>query len=421
MSRPGYPKIDYHEVRTERHWVTLPNPTDPPGTQPVDSKTDVYDYYLSKYEDRIGGNTPGWPDHIQTNDYDAVYHRRRDTNVDYQTSLDGDNDYGYGQVSMVVASSGFAPGDESALDGPTIGRLYDKLLSKVISKIKNQKIHVGNFIAERAQLNRLVGDTATKFANTLFALRRGNFRQAAHLLTGSDFVRGSRVPRGIPEQWLALKYGWQPLVSDIYGLAEELAASVSQKPPQIYARSGATMELPSPGFVIPPTGGPTWPYCTAQRTGTIGGSLAISFEMVDDRVNALSRTGLINPASILWEIMPYSFVLDWILPVGNYLNNLDYSAGLRFLGGWFAYKRQINWTVKCNGGSHSFGGATQTWSGGNINMSVDVVHRSGFSEWPSVPLPHFKDPFSPTHAANGLALLATAFQRGRDSPTVWRR
>lgn len=422
MSRPGYPKSETHEVRTTHHWVSEPNPTDPPGTQPVDTPQDFYDYYNSFYANRVGGNTPGWPTNKADNNYDAGYFRRHDQNCDYQAQLVHDNDHGYGQQSMVGITSGWSPGDDSPYDAQAVSTVYNRCLNKVITQIKGQKVHLGNFIAERRQLDRMVGDTATKLANTMFAIRRGNFRQAAHLLTGSDFVRGSRIPRGIPEQWLALKYGWQPLLSDIYGIAEELSNSLSDKPPLMTARASAQAESPGISFTIPSAGGQiTWPTSEATRTGKVGGSLLVRFEMLDDRIQALSRTGMLNPLSVAWEVIPYSFVVDWFLPVGNYLNNLDYSAGFRFLGGWFAYKRSVTWAVKCNGGSLSDGYLTIDWSGGSIDIKADAVHREVFTDWPSVPLPHFKDPFSPTHAANGLALLATAFQRGRDSPTVWRR
>jgi hypothetical protein len=36
-----------------------------------------------------------------------------------------------------------------------------------------------------------------------------------------------------------------------------------------------------------------------------------------------------------------------------------------------------------------------------------------YVSWPAVHPPQFKDPFSPTHVANALSLLASAFSGGR--------
>jgi hypothetical protein len=35
------------------------------------------------------------------------------------------------------------------------------------------------------------------------------------------------------------------------------------------------------------------------------------------------QLGLLDPASVLWEITPYSFVVDWFVPFGTYLDNLN--------------------------------------------------------------------------------------------------
>jgi len=38
----------------------------------------------------------------------------------------------------------------------------------------------------------------------------------------------------------------------------------------------------------------------------------------------LSYTGLADPATILWERTPLSFVVDWMLPVGDFLAAVDF-------------------------------------------------------------------------------------------------
>lgn len=36
--------------------------------------------------------------------------------------------------------------------------------------------------------------------------------------------------------------------------------------------------------------------------------------------------GFTNPAAVLWEATPFSFVVDWFLPIGDYLKTLDGST-----------------------------------------------------------------------------------------------
>jgi hypothetical protein len=46
------------------------------------------------------------------------------------------------------------------------------------------------------------------------------------------------------------------------------------------------------------------------------------------KANAL---GLINPASVVWELVPYSFVVDWFVPVGGFLSSFTWDVGLKIL------------------------------------------------------------------------------------------
>jgi hypothetical protein len=47
----------------------------------------------------------------------------------------------------------------------------------------------------------------------------------------------------------------------------------------------------------------------------------------------VSELGLSNPLSTLYELTPYSFVLDWVVPVGDWLSVLDAGNFLEFKEG----------------------------------------------------------------------------------------
>lgn len=44
-----------------------------------------------------------------------------------------------------------------------------------------------------------------------------------------------------------------------------------------------------------------------------------------------NRLGLINPQQWVWDAVPWSFVVDWWLPVGKFLGNFTASVGLTFI------------------------------------------------------------------------------------------
>jgi len=51
--------------------------------------------------------------------------------------------------------------------------------------------------------------------------------------------------------------------------------------------------------------------------------------VVFDSPNALllSQLGLVNPASLAWELVPFSFVVDWFANVGDFLASFTDTVG----------------------------------------------------------------------------------------------
>jgi hypothetical protein len=53
----------------------------------------------------------------------------------------------------------------------------------------------------------------------------------------------------------------------------------------------------------------------------------------DQTVASLRDYGLINIAENAWELIPFSFVVDWFVGVGDFLHNITALAGLTFENG----------------------------------------------------------------------------------------
>lgn len=126
---------------------------------------------------------------------------------------------------------------------------------------------------------------------------------------------------------------------------------------------------------------------------------------------AFSRLGITNPALIAWELLPWSFVADWFVPVGDYLSLLDATLGWDFQGGSFSAKTTVDTTV------HDF--VVRPDPGKDpYNRKVSVIgsgrsrkmrfSRSVYSASPFPNRPHLKTNSSGVHVANGIALLMAA-------------
>jgi hypothetical protein len=393
---------------------------------PAEGETSEADFtsnkeYESSYRFRDGGNSPNWP-HTKSNN--SYVHHFSETRL-RPLSFNFRNMHG-GSATEIYAGTIPHPNlnNSPANDGrylPTLTQAIESnremLINKLLSRMSQQKVNVSQFIAERNQTANLVASTARRVAESMLSLRRGNIGAAITHLTGSKRSRKGigRVAGGIPEQWLALQYGWKPLLSDVYGSCEELARLTTQVEPEVIHVSASVKT--SLDFLNYPSGGDNDWFPAAkwqQESGEIHGNGHIYAGVGSSLVNGLSRTGLVNPVTLAWELLPWSFVVDWFLPVGPFLENSNAEDGLSFSRGWISQKISASWRASLAFSSYSNPGTgwSGTIGGGSHEAVIFSYRRTALTGFPVASWPSFKDPFSSTHVANALSLLATAFGRG---------
>jgi hypothetical protein len=310
----------------------------------------------------------------------------------------------------------FAPG-KNASDSDY---LSNKSLNKLLGKAKDQSVNLGWAVGEGRQTLNLFADNAKKIAGAARTLRQGNLVGAAAILTGAqprEFIRGERsfkkdlrrnAPVALANRWLELQYGWLPLLSDIYGSFEYLTNKL-YKAPRLKETAFAHIERNEENisefadFRV---------VTSVETTHTVRWVLYYTQSGNHD----LSALGLTNPLSIAWEVTPWSFVVDWALPIGTYLNNLDAFDGLSFVKGcktefWKGTVLRVEMGKQRTLGDWVY---TTTSNVRELTSAVQVS-RQKLTSFPSSPLPSFKFPFKGgligPHALNAYALLTQAFGR----------
>jgi len=303
-------------------------------------------------------------------------------------------------------------GHSAAFDGLT-PVLKAEVIAKLQTQIKGQNFNAGVALAETRQTADLVASTAKRIAQSYSSLRKGNIAAAVHHVLGTNTSAATkRVGRkiGVPNQWLELQYGWKPLLSDVYGAVQALSDRLQEKPPYLsaHATRSRTQET---GGTYPDSELGNGLTIAVKAKGTTRVSAGIVYSVGDVLAQAASQTGVQNPLSVAWEIVPYSFVVDWFLPVGTFLNNLDYASGLVFEYGWMSTKRtnSVSWHI--GNGTRISGSTIQVFTGGSRTSSGNDFVREALNSFPDVSFPSFKNPLSLDHVANALSLLATAFGR----------
>lgn len=203
--------------------------------------------------------------------------------------------------------------------------------------------------------------TVTDGFRAMLAARQGNVNPLYHLLirhnkTVRDSYRGHTVWREsgrwarrtafleklrrrrnlvkdsdalLANAWLELQYGLGAAIQEIYNLAEVLDAGFSV------------------GRV---TGRAKQRFVDASEPSGLYGNFVTAIVDVRAHVQAtvrlsmstvgtLEQFGVLNPASVAWELTPFSFVVDWFVNIGSYLRQFGDTAGLDFEHSFVSVKK----------------------------------------------------------------------------------
>jgi hypothetical protein len=203
--------------------------------------------------------------------------------------------------------------------------------------------------------------------------------------------------QGISNARLEFIYGWKPLVEDLYLAADESV----RVPLNVMGRfQGHSSQKLSFSHIQMQTVYGVVNFPVSSQDAKV--SIKIGVQLYTPSFD-LSRWASLNPVSIAWEIIPYSFVVDWVFNIGGYLRNLE--TGLlsqnRFRNGYITQFFRGNVVGRLDNGSSFW-----TVNGQNIDMN-----RSVLSSYPLPSLPRFSVELGSSRLLNAAALLGQLLKR----------
>lgn len=192
-------------------------------------------------------------------------------------------------------------------------------------KIGDAKVNLPVALAEAHKTVDLILGTANRIYRAYRSFRKGNLREVANQLNIS--------PRRVHKSWLEYKYGWMPLLMDVKGAAEFYAQHHFPRPPYFHAASKSIdkFHADTPGAIGGLTEGRI--IIDFTRECRVGQDVQASSPMLARS----QQLGLTNPLSVAWELVPFSFVFDWFIHVGDYLQGLTALNGLEILRGYSSF------------------------------------------------------------------------------------
>ena len=262
-------------------------------------------------------------------------------------------------------------------------------IAKALAKIRDQAIGFGEHLAQMKQATNMIADNGITLLEACLAVRRGNIRKAWDLLRDNRSV----VTRGA-DLYLQYRYGWKPLMTDIYKSAE-LAKDLGKE--ALIFSGKAKSQRQSINFY-----GPNDPNRTVTGSGHHQAFVKLFGKLNGDYSRNLDRMGLANPLRLAWDLVPLSFVVDWFAPVGPVLDSLIPPKGVDFVAGFC--------TVQCEMDCKSVLRPSGNITGEPVENRFRCfgMDRRTYDGWPRAGLYMTKDPFG---LSKGAAAIALAIQR----------
>lgn len=311
--------------------------------------------------------------------------------------------------SMPFISASYNP--PSILDDSAV-------LSKVRERMRAQRWQAPVAFVEAAKTEQMIANRIGGLVSAARQLRRGNFGGFLRSLDlpsptnarTSRFNRefGQDARKAAGNTWLEYQYGWLPFLSDSKSAAELLAHVVTRERNRRSRISVSAFKesrfVVQDSALFTPYDSVTFDRHTHHREMK---RLVGHFVIESEITNVASLLGLSNPLEVAWELIPFSFVADWFVPIGDYLSNMTALQGIVFKDYSIGTKIDYKYTCASFKGVPDPLGTTDVSGHGNYYLLK--VNRRVFSGNPPnafPPLADFSDIFKPTRILSGIALLS---------------
>jgi hypothetical protein len=293
---------------------------------------------------------------------------------------------------------GYCP---ATFSNPGYNEAYNKAYEKLVSRLSDAKsLWAVNLLEGKRSLEMIV-DRAKQLRRFARALNRWEFPAAAAILKMSAVPPKASRKKSFANNWLEFHFGWEPLVKDIGAALQTFVDP--------FRSSGESILLRGSGRSKSDT--------TTRSTGlyerlriVTKARAQVQVSVSNPNLFLLEQLGFVNPATVLWETVPFSFVVDWFVNVGQVLGSVSEWIGLSltnpFYSGLQVQEKDYVWYTTQLGSSPTKIGEGYAWGSGT---TVFALRRTGLPG-PTLRVKPFRG-LSPTRGATAIALLLQVMKR----------
>lgn len=259
---------------------------------------------------------------------------------------------------------------------------------------------IGTALVESRESADLISSRSKQLGSAFLALKRGQFRLFTKLLQVRPLNKDRKTrwtrPKDASSIWLEYWMGWAPMVGDIYSASEVLTREF----PEIVVTKFASTPFRSSTSVK----NEVYQYY-ANHNGVAGVKYQGAVRVTNPNLALAEQLGLTNPAVVAWEIVPFSFIVNWFIPVQSMLSSYSFGMGMEVV------KQEQTTRIRVSGSELRINEYKQVEWSNDSKAAFFSRQVGGFSLPPRL---LFDPPtrLSVTRAATAIGLLVSIFTKG---------
>lgn len=149
-------------------------------------------------------------------------------------------------------------------------------------------------------------------------LRKARFKRDVRLKAKAQKAFLTENDKTYSDLFLEFHFGWSPLVSDVYDSIDVLQRDIPVGRVIGRAKGSQDFDLGSKSGTVTRVN-----KHKIDVKVVVGATVSVS----NPNLALANQLGVINPASLVWEVVPFSFVVDWFVNVGSFLESFTEFAG----------------------------------------------------------------------------------------------
>lgn len=288
--------------------------------------------------------------------------------------------------------------------GADISRLTQIAIVKAYAKMKQSSVMGGEIVSDLAHT---VSMFRRPFGNSV-KLLKSMIKKRDKLLS-----RGYTLARASSNAWLEYRYGWQPIALDIDTLVKEGMRYSSNLNRRLVVRAGSANLGKFTSEFADRAGDAGWspPLLFTGRASSsfdLASSCGIFFDVLNkseaDKIAKIIGSRSPDLLPTVWEKIPYSFVVDWFVNVGDWIQAIVPDPFTNVVSSWVTEVSKIEYIIEASKVTRTLGGTTLTGSGGSSTETIVTVSRTIDPQLPTTPI-MLQKPLSMIHSADAASLL----------------